>query len=42
MNRIAFLLRVSAQAVLNWMRTFAQKYDRVGDFPWLILAVLAV
>jgi transposase len=27
MNRIAFLLRVSAQAVLNWIRTFAQKYE---------------
>jgi transposase-like protein len=27
MNRIAFLLRVSAQAVLNWIRTFAQKYQ---------------
>ena len=23
MNRIAFLLRVSAQSVLNWLRTFA-------------------
>ena len=28
MNRIAFRLRVSAQAVLNWIRTFAQKYER--------------
>jgi insertion element IS1 protein InsB len=27
MNRIAFLLRVSAQAVLNWIRTFAQRYQ---------------
>jgi insertion element IS1 protein InsB len=27
MNRIAFLLRVSAQAVLNWIRTLAQKYQ---------------
>ena len=27
MNRIAFRLRVSAQAVLNWIRTFAQKYQ---------------
>ena len=27
MNRIAFRLRVSAQAVLNWLRTFAQKYQ---------------
>jgi insertion element IS1 protein InsB len=27
MNRIAFLLRVSAQAVLNWIRTFAQQYQ---------------
>lgn len=27
MNRIAFLLRVSAQAVLTWMRTFATDYD---------------
>jgi transposase-like protein len=26
MHRMAFLLRVSAQAVLNWIRTFAQKY----------------
>src|SRR4029453_10660462 len=26
MNRIAFLLRVSAQAVLNWIRTFAQEH----------------
>jgi transposase-like protein len=27
MNRIAFLLHVSAQAVLNWIRTFAQKFQ---------------
>lgn len=27
MNRIAFLLRVSAQAVLNWIRTFAQEHQ---------------
>jgi transposase-like protein len=27
MNRIAFLLRVSAQSVLNWLRTFAQEHD---------------
>jgi transposase-like protein len=27
MNRIAFLLRVSAQAVLNWIRTLAQTYQ---------------
>jgi transposase-like protein len=27
MNRIAFLLRVSAQAVLNWIRTLAQQYQ---------------
>jgi transposase-like protein len=26
MNRIAFLLQVSAQAVLNWLRAFAKKY----------------
>ena len=26
MNRIAFLLRVSAQAVLDWVRTFATEY----------------
>jgi transposase-like protein len=26
MNRIAFPLHVSAQAVLNWIRTFAQKF----------------
>jgi insertion element IS1 protein InsB len=27
MNRIAFLLHVSAQAVLNWIRTLAQKFQ---------------
>jgi insertion element IS1 protein InsB len=27
MNRIAFLLRVSAQAVLTWLRTFARQYE---------------
>jgi transposase-like protein len=27
MPRIAFLLRVSAQSVLNWLRTFAQEHD---------------
>jgi hypothetical protein len=27
MNRIAFLLRVSAQAVLTWIRTLAQPYQ---------------
>ena len=27
MNRIAFLLRVSAQAVLTWIRTLAQQYQ---------------
>jgi len=27
MNRIAFLLRVSAQAVLNWIRTFAKEHQ---------------
>ena len=27
MNRIASLLHVSAQAVLNWIRTFAQKFQ---------------
>jgi transposase-like protein len=26
MHRIAFLLRVSAQAVLNWIRAFAKEY----------------
>jgi transposase-like protein len=26
MNRIAFLLRVSAQAVLNWIRAFAMEH----------------
>jgi IS1 family transposase/transposase-like protein len=26
-NRMAFLLRVSAQAVLHWIRTVAQKYE---------------
>jgi insertion element IS1 protein InsB len=26
MNRIAFLLRVSAQAVLNWLRAFAKRH----------------
>ena len=26
-HRVAFRLRVSAQAVLNWIRTFAQKYQ---------------
>ena len=26
MHRIAFLLRVSAQSVLNWLRTFAQEH----------------
>ena len=27
MHRIAFLLRVSAQSVLNWIRTFAKAYE---------------
>ncbi len=27
MNRIAFLLRVSAQAILNWIRTLAKQYQ---------------
>jgi insertion element IS1 protein InsB len=27
MHRIAFLLRVSAQSVLNWLRTLAQEHD---------------
>ena len=27
MNRIAFLVRVSAQAVLNWIRAFAKEYQ---------------
>jgi transposase-like protein len=27
MNRIAFLLRVSAQSVLNWIRAFAKEHD---------------
>ena len=27
MNRIAFLLQVSAQSVLNWIRAFAQEHD---------------
>ena len=27
MNRIAFLLRVSAQSVLNWIRAFAKEGD---------------
>src|SRR5215510_7417291 len=27
MHRITFLLRVSAQAVLNWIRTFAKEYE---------------
>jgi insertion element IS1 protein InsB len=27
MHRIAFLLRVSAQSALNWLRTFAQEHD---------------
>jgi hypothetical protein len=26
-HRLAFLLRVSAQFVLNWLRTFAQEHD---------------
>jgi transposase-like protein len=26
MHRIAFLLRVSAQSMLNWLRTFAQEH----------------
>ena len=26
MNRIAFLLRVSAQSILNWIRTFAREH----------------
>jgi IS1 family transposase len=26
MHRIAFLLRVSAQSGLNWLRTFAQEH----------------
>jgi IS1 family transposase len=28
MNRIVFLLRLSAQAVLNWIRTFAQQQEK--------------
>jgi transposase-like protein len=28
MNRIAFLLRVSAQAVLHWIRAFAREHDQ--------------
>lgn len=31
MNRIAFLRRVSAQAVLNWIRTFAQKHKEKSE-----------
>jgi transposase-like protein len=27
LHRIAFLLRVSAQSVLNWLRTLAQEHD---------------
>ena len=27
MHRVAFLLRVSAQSVLNWLRTYAQEHD---------------
>src|SRR5919106_6495850 len=27
MNRIAFLCRVSAQSVLNWIRAFAKEHD---------------
>jgi hypothetical protein len=27
MNRIAFLLQVSVQAVLNWIRTFAKAHE---------------
>jgi transposase-like protein len=26
-HRLAFLLRVSAHSVLNWLRTFAQEHD---------------
>jgi transposase-like protein len=33
MNRIAFLLRVSAQAVLNWIRTLAQTYHKRSQSP---------
>ena len=28
MNRLAFLLRVSAQSVLNWIRAFAKEHDQ--------------
>jgi insertion element IS1 protein InsB len=31
MNRIAFLLRVSAQTVLNWIRTFATEHSKKPD-----------
>jgi transposase-like protein len=31
MLRITFLLRVSAQSVLNWIRAFAKTYDEKPD-----------
>ena len=33
MHRIAFLLRVSAQSVLNWLRTFAQEHYEKPEPP---------
>jgi insertion element IS1 protein InsB len=33
MHRIAFLLRVTAQSVLNWLRVFAQEHDEKPEPP---------
>ena len=33
MHRIAFLLRVSAQSVLNWIRTFAKAHEDTHSAP---------
>jgi transposase-like protein len=33
MHRIAFLLRVSAQSVLKWLRTFAQEHYESQSLP---------
>jgi IS1 family transposase/transposase-like protein len=32
-HRLAFLLRVSAQSVLHWLRTFAQEHDEKPEPP---------
>jgi transposase-like protein len=41
MNRIAFLLQVSVQSVLNWLRTFAKAYEAKPE-PTGKIVVLAL